>query len=206
MKKALLTLFMLTSLLILSGCSPIKYVNTDFNTNGKIAVLICETKLTKENAMFAGYFSDGLARGSKLRVISQNQVKSMLGSYPERIKGPYRIKGTEFEVDYSLHDLDALAAVAKKLNVQYLYAIWIPHSIELIQAGNRMPVYEYVAELIEFPSQRIMVQTKYQMTYAKDGSGMIVVGGSAPRNEKDMCKFYSEILVADLIKNTGIGK
>ena len=206
MKKILSALLVLTSLSMLSGCSPIKYINSDVNTNGKIAVLICETRLSKENALFAGYFSDALAKGSKLKVISQSQVKSILGSYPERIKGPYRIKGTEFEVDYSLHDLDSLAAVAKKLNVQYIYAIWIPHSIELVQAGNHLPVYSYVSELIEFPSRRIMVQTKWEMTYSKDGSGITVVGGSAPRNEKDMCKFNSELLVADLIKNTGIGK
>ncbi|PKL16289.1 MAG: hypothetical protein CVV49_17020 [Spirochaetae bacterium HGW-Spirochaetae-5] len=203
MKKFLPVLLLLSVILILS-CSTHKFINKDVNPKGKIAVIIGDTKLKSENALYADNFSQALKAGSTLNVLSQKQIKSSLGSYPERIKGPYKIVGVDEQPkpDYSLRDMDSLAAIAKKLNVQYLYTFWIPQAIHAKQAGSEAVQYWYVAELIEFPSRRIIAQGDMNMIYIIKGN----TAGPVPRSVEDMCKYFSEIVAKEIIENIGVSR
>lgn len=203
MKQSITILLMLLTVFILSCSSIHNYINKDVNPKGKIAVIIGETKYGKESTLYANNFTAALTGGSKLTVLTQNQVKAVLGSYPERIQGPYKVFGMdEPKVDYTRHDMDRLAAIAKKLNVQYIYVFWFASSIKEVANGSEATKYWYIGELIEFPSRRIMAQGN--MTLAYIGSGPVI--GTAPRSVDDMCKIYAEGFAKEMIQNTGIAK
>lgn len=199
--KKLVSIFFILSMLIPLSCSMHKFVNKDINPKSKAAVIIAETKFPDVNELYANNLTDGLAAKSKLTVIPQSKVKAILGSYPQRIKGPYKLMGMDApKIDYALHDMDKLAAIAKKLNVQYLYVFWIPISKNMIQGGTEIVDYYYIGELVEFPSKRIIAHVEIDMAYVKEGAT------NGPKNVKEMCGWYSEAAVKDIIDNTGIGK
>ncbi len=203
MKKFAAALLAFSVFFILSCSSTHNFINKDVNPKSKIAVIIGETKYSAESASYAKHFTAGLAGGSRLTVLTQNQVKAALGTYPERIQGPYKVIGMEKpKMDYTRHDLDRLAAIAKKLNVQYLYVFWFAQSVKEIAGKDEVTKYWYVGELIEFPSRRIIAQADSTMFYFGKDTGV----GDAPRSIEDMCKVFSEMYVKDIINNTGIAK
>lgn len=61
-------------------------------------------------------------------------------------------------------------------------------------------MYNYIGELIEFPSRRIIAQGEMMMVYLKKGNT------NGPKSVEEMCKWYSDVTVKELIDNTGIGK
>lgn len=203
MKHAIAIFLMLSTVFIFSCSSIHNYINKDVNPKGKIAVIIGETKYGKESALYADNFTLALTGGSKLTVLAQNQVKAVLGSYPERIQGPYKVFGMdEPKVDYTRHDMDRIAEIAKKLNVQYVYIFWLASAIKEFANGYDATKYWYIGELIEFPSQRIMAQGNMILFYI--GGGLVI--GTAPRSVEDMCKIYAEGFAKEMIQNTGIAK
>lgn len=204
MKKFTAALLIFSVFFILSCSSTHTFINKDVNAKSRIAVIIGETKFGKESTLYANNFTAALAGGSKLTVLTQNQVKASLGTYPERIQGPYKVIGMEEpKMDYTRHDMDRLAAIAKKLNVQYLYVFWFAQSVKEVSGGNEVTKYWYVGELIEFPSRRIMAQGNHLMFYFSKETNVV---GDAPRSIEDMCKIFSEMNVKDIINNTGIAK
>ncbi len=184
------------------SCSSIhNFINKDITAGSTIAVIVAETKYSKVNSLYADDFTALLSEQTGLKVISQKQVSSVLGSYPERIQGPYKIIGTdEPKIDYNRHDIDTLAEIAKKLNAQYLYVFWIPVSVTAIIGGSELKQYRYISELIEFPSRRTVAQGNMLMCYVAEGST------KGPRTMEEMCRFYSEAAVKDIIQNTGAGR
>lgn len=211
MKKIILVLF---SLSVLSCGSTHKFLNTDINPGGRIAVIIAETKYEEINVMLANGMSDLLEAKSKLTVVHQHRVKSLLGTYPERIRGPYKQLGEEIETDYTRHDMDTLAAYAKKLNANYLYVFWIPTGIEnkiittdpngIQRESAGFTIYNYIGELIEFPSRRIIAQGEAELSFIPNA---IVIGPGGPAtSSKEMVIDFSESAVKEIINKTGIGK
>lgn len=204
MKKFAAALLTFSVFFILSCSSTHNFINKDINPKSKIAVIIGETKYGKESSLYANNFTSALAGGSKLKVLTQNQVKAALGSYPERIQGPYKVIGMEEpKMDYTRHDMDRFAEIAKKLNVQYLYVFWFAQSVKEISGRNEVTKYWYVGELIEFPSRRIIAQANHLMFYFSKETDVV---GDAPKSIEDMCKIFSEMNAKDIIKNTGIAK
>jgi hypothetical protein len=201
MKKIIPVLISLSAFFMLSCFSAHNFINKDVKPKSKLAVIIGDTKFNTENALYANNVTVGLSAGSKMTVLSQKQVKSVLGSYPERIKGPYKISGMDKpKIDYALHDIDELASIAKKLNVQYIYVFWIPQAEDQIGPGVHGVIYNYIGELIEFPSRRIIAQGEMMMAYLKKGNT------NGPKSVEEMCKWYSDVTVKEIIDNTGISK
>jgi len=213
MEKKLLCLILL-SFLTFSCSSVHTFANKDVDRNGKIAVVIGETQFEEVHRIIANDLSDKFNSGSKLKVIPQSKVKEILGSYPMRIQGPYKIVGTDTELNYSLHDIDTLSKYAKKLNVNYLYVFWIPkviHEKSFASPDGRKGVTQpetmvhyYIGELIEFPSRRIIAQGQVEIVYYMNLK--VLGGGGPPQNIKDMSEEFSEIAVKEIIEKTDIGK
>lgn len=211
MKKFFLVLL---SLSFFSCYSTHKFLNTDINPGGRIAVVIAETKYDDVNTIIANSMSELLEAKSKLTVVHQHKVKSIIGTYPERIRGPYKHLGDEIEPDNKRRDMDTLAVYAKKLNVNYLYVFWIPICVEskIITTdpyGNTRESagftgYYYIGELIEFPSRRIIAQGEAELSYIPNAT---VIGSRKPAaSSREMAINFSELAVDEIIKNTGIGK
>lgn len=198
MTKRLVVAFFL-SLFLMISCSYHTFTTKDIDPSGKIAVIICETQSSNVHALLADSISERFEAGSKLIVVPQYKVKAVLVDYPIRIRGPFRILGLDYKVENSRLDLNTLSGIAQKLNVNYIYAIWIPQAIEDLSFGEkyRRIMYTLVVELIEFPSRRVIA-------YYQDR--MIACASSDCNDIKESCDFYSDLVVKDIIDNTGIGK
>lgn len=203
MKKFASTLLILSAFFMQSCASYHTFINKDVNPKSKIAVIIGETKYSDESASYAKHFTSGLTGGSRMTVLTQSQVKATLGSYPERIQGPYKVIGMEEpKMDYTRQDIDRLAAIAKKLNAQYLYVFWFAQSVKEIAGRDEVTKFWYVGELIEFPSRKIIAQVNSTMFYFGKDTNVV----NAPKSIEDMCKVFSDYYTKDIIKNTGIAK
>jgi hypothetical protein len=83
--------------------------------------------------------------------------------------------------------------MAKKLNVNYVYAIRIVQALE-VNISPKVIRYTYVAELIEFPSRRVIADVSNTM-YGEENRDTF----------RTSCGYQSGLIVKDIIDNTGIG-
>jgi hypothetical protein len=203
MKRSIMLGFCVMAVSMLSSCYTVhSFINKDVKTDGKIAVIIGNTKYAEVDGPYADIVSATFASQSKLKVVPQSAVKASIAKYPVRIQGPYTVYGMdEPKVDYNKTDKAALAEMAKKLDVQYVYAFWIDRGVK--RGGSTdMTFYYYIAQLIEFPSGKVIAQGDMSMMYVSKGT----VVGSVPRSIDEMCKQYGEGAAKEIIQNTGIGK
>ncbi len=213
MKRILFLIVFLSSLIINSGCSIHNFINKEINPNGKIAIIIADTRYNDVNNLIATSISELLESKTRLTVVHQHDIKAVMVEYPERIRGPYKLLGDEVDFNPALHDLDTLAKYASKLNVQYLYVFWVPVGIDnkYITIMNGVPhessglsYYTFVGELIEFPSRKIVAQAQTDLAYIPDA---IVLGpGRMAKNTREMAEYFAESVVEEIISETKIGR
>lgn len=186
---------------LLPGCSETvshTFIKTDVKTDGRIAVVMAETKFNEVNIILAGKLEAELSNSTNYQVIPQDVIRQKVKDYPERIKGPYKSAGMSAIQNYTLTDVDALAKIADKIKADYLYVVWLPTGRRVdAGAGDGELIYmDAIVQLFEFPSRREIAHAKYEIHW---NQGLVIGGYHSP---EEGCAAYSKAIVSDIAEQT----
>ena len=195
LRKISITFIGIAVVSVILSCSGHKFLKNDITPNGSIAVILAETRTGEVNVLLGDNLTRCLSEQTTLHVMQQSEVKNKLGKYPVKIKGPYTTANNEISVDYSKTDMDAIAAVAEKIGVQYLYVVWFPFLYEL--GNGKRYDGEIVAQMFEFPSRKEIARGDYTITWITGFS----VG--AYSNQEEATAGVAESVVKEIGANTG---
>jgi len=157
-----------------------------------------------ETNLYVHYMTDELARVSKFKVMSQQEIKSRLGVYPVNIKGPYTSAYTSINEKYDNTDMAKLGEIQRKLGVDNLFVVWAPIHVEIQISGSTGTPYEIhtIAQLFAYPGGKEIGRNMLKATYA---SGF-VIGPGVPRSPEGALKQVGEAVAKKVAEQTGMLK
>lgn len=151
--------------LCFGGCATFHLTHEPFRNNGKKLAVIAG--LTNPSSIQAAHaLADEVGKASQFQVLPQKQVAQAIPNYPQLIKGPYNSAYFEIDEDYGRTDMGRVKEIQKHLDVDYLYILWAPTSI---QSGGRglffknYPMLHIVAQVFEFPGGKEIGRGKYMI-------------------------------------------
>lgn len=175
------------------------FLKKDIKPNSRIAVICADPKYKDYSFLFVSAIEAELLKSTTFNVIRHNDTMKIIPDYPQKIKGPYgMIITTEINENYSKTDVSSLREIAKKLNADYLYVIWVPLLVYIdLDASADFLQTPTIAQLFEFPSGNEVAHAKYEPMWVKKG---FAIGGIY--SPEEAYETYSEYIVKDIGKNT----
>ena len=165
MRQRDLWAIILTSALLVQGCSTFQLTHEPFVPKGKKLAVIAG--LTNPSSLEAAHaLADELVKASQFQVMPHKQVAQVIPNYPQLIKGPYNSAYFEIDVDYGKTDLERVKQLQKNLGTDYLYVLWVPSVTTNGQKSLFSKDYsmmQVIAQLYEFPGAREIGHGTYMM-------------------------------------------
>lgn len=156
--------------LCFSGCATFQLTQEPFHNNGKRLAVIAG--LTNPGSIQAAQaLAYEVEKASQFQVLPQKHVAQAIPNYPQLIKGPYNSAYFEIDEDYGRTDVGRVKEIQKHLDVDYLYVLWAPTSV---QSGGRglflknYPMLHVVAQVFEFPGGKEIGRGKYMIRVDED--------------------------------------
>ncbi len=165
---------------------------------GKVAVIAATEH--KAALYLAFKMTQEFEKQGTFSVMTQKQVSQRLPGYPFKVKGPFRETYTKTVDDFSSTDTKAVAAIARKLGVEYLYIFWTPTLTRYNDTVNIVRAYH---QLFAFPGGRQIGNGNFDIQWMKEGSLYI---GSAPESFPEAADFWSKRVVEEVCKKTGMSR
>ena len=165
MRQRHLWAIILTSALLVQGCSTFQLTHEPFVPKGKKLAVIAG--LTNPSSLEAAHaLADELVNVSQFQVMPHKQVAQAIPNYPQLIKGPYTSAYFEIDVDYGKTDLERVKQLQKNLGTDYLYVLWAPSVTTNSQKSlftKDYSIMQVIAQLYEFPGGTEIGHGKYMM-------------------------------------------
>lgn len=163
--------FFAAMLLSLSGCFS-SYPNQPFSLMDEASpvkptsIAVIAGSPSQGTMQLAEFITQGLSEKSSFKVLSQKAIKKRVRGYPMEIMTKDKKVLNKEEDDlkqvwFPPSSMATFEKLQKKLNVDYLYVVWIPW-MNAVTNGRAQTTYQAwpSGNMIEFPSGRVVATTK----------------------------------------------
>lgn len=155
-------------LFALAACSSSNYPfnpldkNNVYKPSATIAVISGGEK--DDHVKLAGFITDGLAKKTTFRVMSQKEIEKKIPGYPPTISIVTKVKEDEDKpIWFPASERAKLNAIQAKLKVDYIFVVWnrfVKRVTVTGQGGGSTTDYVYPAgNLIEYPGGKVVAST-----------------------------------------------
>ncbi len=160
-------LLLLIPLLFICSCSSSVFnLKSDklVTKQGKIAVIAGDR--SELSAALAEQISKSLRQYSRFEILSGKEIIAKIGSISQPVKGPFSSAFfDEVIVDYSSSDLDKIKKTQRTLDVDYLYIIWNPSTVQFHRPLGIKHRAHVLTQLFGKPDFQEIGNAKYEIIY-----------------------------------------
>lgn len=153
------------------------------------------------NVFMSECMSQALQKNSTFTVTPPAEVAKTLPGYPMNIKGPYRSAYFEIEKDYSKTDREKIREIQNRLQVDYLYVIWVPTSSTL---ERKIVFVDMISQLFAGPQSNEIGRGAFWSSTGR--STCFLAPSPKPEDIEKSLRAACEEAAKDIAEATGITK